>query len=346
MNAEPDFEEGPPPLMPVETDEDEHDMPGLLPMVLMDELVSDPWSRAQARRQRWEEEVVLLREDFSRGLRYLHWRQSFLPREIEPIYGPSHDLQRGELWPALYHHFSLALVAAGLCSAAPIVSYDPTCTWATVRLPVFHRVAHSPTCKFQMIPSTCNAEYEDAEHRPLRSHHPLLFPMTDAEILALQGNAEYIAMSAMVQHTRRHPRIPEFCTWCGVERKNADLYRCEEEDCFEGLHACGHCIVLGHQRRPFHKLWKWAKGENMWSESFGYLNDLGYVRQHGHDGLPCPNPSPETTDQLVIADHQNWIVKSRGCRCWEKEYEQAEREASVRREDEMREAAKREEEQA
>ncbi|KAJ7606394.1 hypothetical protein DFH06DRAFT_1348103 [Mycena polygramma] len=173
--------------------------------------------------------------------------------------------------------------------------------------------------------------------------------MTDAEILGLQGNAEYIAMSAMVQRTRRHPNIPEFCTWCGVERSKADLYRCDEEDCFEGLHACGHCIVLAHQRRPFHKLWKWSTDENMWSGSFGYLTDLGYVRQHGHDGLPCPNPTPDTTEQMFVADQSHWFVKARGCLCWAKEYEQTEKERKIRREDEElrrqeREAAEADEE--
>ncbi|KAJ7606395.1 hypothetical protein DFH06DRAFT_1348104 [Mycena polygramma] len=163
-NAATHIDDGPPPLVPTDIDDGP---PPLLPVEDFDEGGSDEsvlvqWSRAQARRERWEEEVVLLREDFRRGLQYLHWRERVSPTQFEPTFRRTHDLQRGEQWPTLYHQFSLALVAAGLCSAPPIISYDLTCTWATVRLPVFHRVAHSPTCKFQMMSS--NAEFEDAEH--------------------------------------------------------------------------------------------------------------------------------------------------------------------------------------
>ncbi|KAJ7601898.1 hypothetical protein DFH06DRAFT_1324301 [Mycena polygramma] len=145
-------------------------------------------------------------------------------------------------------------------------------------------------------------------------------PMTDKEILALQRSSEYIAMSSMVQDTRKFPKIPQYCSWCGVEAKDADMYRCEEDICFERLHACGRCIVLGHQQRPFHSLRKW-EGDR-WSASGPYLTELGFVWQLGHDGLPCPSPSPEIKEKYVLGDREGWKIKLRECHCWKGEREQ------------------------
>ncbi|KAJ7680849.1 hypothetical protein DFH06DRAFT_1120442 [Mycena polygramma] len=110
------------------------------------------------------------------------------------------------------------------------------------------------------------------------------------------------------------------------------MYQCEELDCFECLHACGSCIVLAHRQRPFHRLWKWAKGDNGWNSGEPYLTNLGFIWQRGHDGLPCPSPSPEVREKMIIGFGK---VRYRTCLCWEKEMKQSRWEAEVRRETEL-----------
>jgi hypothetical protein len=49
------------------------------------------------------------------------------------------------------------------------------------------------------------------------------------------------------------------------------------------------------------------------------MSKLGYVYQSGHDGLPCPNPSPDTHDRLLYARGFTWTIPIRDCLCYAEE---------------------------
>jgi hypothetical protein len=78
----------------------------------------------------------------------------------------------------------------------------------------------------------------------------------DAMILvaSLQKDPNFIARAVLTQMSRTYPSVPVSCTWCGAAVENVTMYRCWEKECFEMLHACGPCIVLAHEQRPWHSL--------------------------------------------------------------------------------------------
>jgi ABC-type Fe2+-enterobactin transport system substrate-binding protein len=73
-------------------------------------------------------------------------------------------------------------------------------------------------------------------------------------VSALQRDSAFIARAVLTQMSRTHPGVPVSCTWCGATAQQVTIYRCQEQECFERLHACGPCIVIAHQQRPWHML--------------------------------------------------------------------------------------------
>ncbi|KAJ7860930.1 hypothetical protein B0H13DRAFT_2355303 [Mycena leptocephala] len=137
-------------------------------------------------------------------------------------------------------------------------------------------------------------------------------------ISSRQKDPAFIARAAFEQFQRENSGVPRMCTWCGASVDNVQLCRCVDKDCFEGLHSCGPCMVIAHEQRPFHALDLWTS-EDGWRGS--HLGEIGYVWQRGHDGLPCPNPSPDTKRQLVMTDRRCWYIPMRECLCYAEERE-------------------------
>ncbi|KAJ7660089.1 hypothetical protein DFH06DRAFT_1326231 [Mycena polygramma] len=105
---------------------------------------------------------------------------------------------------------------------------------------------------------------------------------------------------------------PIVCAWCKASVDGTTLYRCQNSRCLGGLPACAPCTLIAHERSPLHGIQVWTDGR-YWKLVF--LNDLGYVYQSGHDGLPCPNPASETTVETVRLSSGVTQLVSRGCNC-------------------------------
>ncbi|KAJ7093631.1 hypothetical protein C8R43DRAFT_1141841 [Mycena crocata] len=98
------------------------------------------------------------------------------------------------------------------------------------------------------------------------------------------------------------------CTWCEIA---GPLYRCRDRNCMRGQVACASCTALAHERRPLHGIEEWKN--TYWKRR--QLNEIGYIYQHGHDGLPCPNPAQETEDEWVLMAEGRVRLAMRKCNC-------------------------------
>ncbi|KAJ7708492.1 hypothetical protein B0H14DRAFT_2646627 [Mycena olivaceomarginata] len=82
-------------------------------------------------------------------------------------------------------------------------------------------------------------------------------------------------------------------------------------------HACGEflqckaCCIAGHTRTPLHVLQEW--NGNYWVDIT--LQELGFVYQIGHGGMPCRSPDPRLLTMTVIELPVIHRVSYRYCKC-------------------------------
>ncbi|KAJ7104597.1 hypothetical protein C8R44DRAFT_887052 [Mycena epipterygia] len=90
---------------------------------------------------------------------------------------------------------------------------------------------------------------------------------------------------------------PMRCTWCREGGEGVKLMRCLQ--CADGMPGCASCAMIAHERYPLHWVEEWSG--TFWKRTSLFV--LGYTFQHGHDGLPCPNPAPDTEGPGLVHHH-------------------------------------------
>ncbi|KAH9911957.1 uncharacterized protein BXZ73DRAFT_56700, partial [Epithele typhae] len=114
------------------------------------------------------------------------------------------------------------------------------------------------------------------------------------EILRFEGSEYFKNGSSAVCQACNVPGADLRCTRCGTRA----LY-------------CDGCVVKRHRNLELHILERWVRGKFVKTD----LRSLGAVVQLGHDSAPCPRPSSQTRNMVVVDLDRIHEVRVRFCEC-------------------------------
>ncbi|KAJ7639833.1 hypothetical protein DFH06DRAFT_1138518 [Mycena polygramma] len=259
--------------------------------------------KAEAHRQRWVEEGVLLREEMKRVLIFCRWMEAARVVAAGRFHAAAH--------PRTCHSLKRG--------AQDRDSEDSETMWPY--LPVFHSAFHERGKHGSWRATTVVADEDEKVLLVL--------------VANLQRDPVYIARMELEQMQQEPWGVP-----VRSRAEDVELYECQDKECLNGLHACAPCTCIAHQQRPDHGLWVYKS--NGWNPThlgvIGYVYQIG----HDGLPCPNPAAETiEHEVWGLYSLRAVWKVRARECLCWKEEKAAILRAKKQARQDEEEETLRR-----